>query len=147
MDRDRVGSSLGRPRPRALLRVISLAAGLGTAAGLVGEEPGSVAQAEAVQRYSGRVLEVDLIRGRLVVEELGRRGVPVRREVRIGVETPLVSASRLRARDMRSANAYGEVPVSLVDVLVGDFVVVEAEEHDGESLARRVTIVETRRMP
>jgi hypothetical protein len=39
------------------------------------------------------------------------------------------------------------MPVSLVDVLVGDFVVVEGEAQEGQTLARRVTIVETRRKP
>jgi hypothetical protein len=37
--------------------------------------------------------------------------------------------------------------VSLVDVLVGDFVVVEGEDLGGQTLASRVTIVETRRRP
>jgi hypothetical protein len=136
----------GRPGRRrgATLGAILLAAALALGASLLDEDPGPVAQAEAVQRYSGRVLEVDLASGRLVVEELGRRGVPVRRQVRIDVETPLVTASRLRPGDMRGANAYGEVAVSLADVLVGDFVVVEAVDLDGDSLARRVTIVETR---
>jgi hypothetical protein len=39
------------------------------------------------------------------------------------------------------------MPVSLVDVLVGDFVVVEGEDLEGQTRARRVTIVETRRAP
>ena len=37
--------------------------------------------------------------------------------------------------------------MSLVDVLVGDFVVVEGEDQDGQTVAHRVTIVETRRKP
>jgi hypothetical protein len=37
--------------------------------------------------------------------------------------------------------------VSLVDVMVGDFVVVEGDDLDGETVARRLTIVETRRLP
>jgi hypothetical protein len=48
---------------------------------------------------------------------------------------------------MRGQSAFGEMSVSLVDVLVGDFVVVEGQELDGQTLARRVTIVETRRRP
>jgi hypothetical protein len=35
--------------------------------------------------------------------------------------------------------------VSLVDVLVGDFVVVEGENLDGQTVASRITIIETRR--
>jgi hypothetical protein len=91
-------------------------------------------------------MEVDLERGVLVVEELGRRGVPTRHQVRVEAETPMVTASRLRLGDMRGQSAFGEVPVSLVDVLVGDFVVVEGEDQDGLTVARRVTIVETRRI-
>jgi hypothetical protein len=67
--------------------------------------------------------------------------------VRVESDTPVVAASRLRLGDMRGRTAFGEMPVSLVDVLVGDFVVVEGEDQDGQTLARRVTIVETRRKP
>ena len=88
-------------------------------------------------------MEVDLGRGVLVVEELGRRGLPIRHEVRVEADTPVVAASRLRLGDMRGQSAFGEMAVSLVDVLVGDFVVVEGEDLDGQTLARRVTIVET----
>ena len=51
----------------------------------------------------------------------------------------------MRPGDMRGASAYAEIPVSLADVVVGDFVVVEAVDLDGRWLARRITIVETRR--
>jgi len=101
----------------------------------------------ALKRYSGHVMEVDLGRGVLVVEELGRRGLPIRHQVRVEAATPVVTASRLRLGDMRGQSAFGEMSVSLVDVTVGDFVVVEGEDLDGETLARRVTIVETRRTP
>jgi hypothetical protein len=67
--------------------------------------------------------------------------------VRVEPDTPVVAAHRLRLGDMRGRTAFGEMPVSLVDVLVGDFVVVEGDALDGETLARRVTIVETRRAP
>ena len=92
-------------------------------------------------------MAIDLGRGVLVVEELGRRGVPIRHEVRVEVDTRVVAASRLRLGDMRGQSAFGEMAVSLVDVLVGDFVVVEGEDLAGQTLARRVTIVETRRRP
>jgi hypothetical protein len=39
--------------------------------------------AETFIRYSGHVTDVDLHRGVVVVEELGRRGLPVRHEVRV----------------------------------------------------------------
>jgi hypothetical protein len=103
--------------------------------------------AEALHRYSGHVTEIDLGRGRLVVEELGRRGLPVRHEVRVEAETHVVTATRLRLGDMRGQSAFGEMPVSLVDVLVGDFVVVEGVDLDGQTVASRLTIVETRRAP
>jgi hypothetical protein len=44
-------------------------------------------------------------------------------------------------------SAFGEMPVSLADVLVGDFVVVEGVDLGGQTVARRITIVETRRAP
>jgi hypothetical protein len=92
-------------------------------------------------------MAVDLGRGMLVVEELGRRGLPVRHEVHVEAETPVVTATRLRLGDMRGQSAFGEMAVSLVDVLVGDFVVVEGEDQAGQTRAKRVTIVETRRLP
>jgi hypothetical protein len=107
--------------------------------------PVSAVVGETFARYSGHVMEVDLARGVLVVEELGRRGLPIRHEVRVDADTPLVAASRLRLGDMRGQSAFGEMSVSLVDVLVGDFVVVEGEDLGGQTLASRVTIVETRR--
>jgi hypothetical protein len=109
--------------------------------------PAPPAEGEMLRRYSGRVMEVDLGRGVIVVEELGRRGLPIRHQVRIEEETPVVAASRLRLGDMRGQSAFGEMPVSLVDVLVGDFVVVEGEDLEGQTVARRLTIVETRRRP
>ena len=98
---------------------------------------------EVFIRYSGHVVEVDLHRGVLVVEELGRRGASVRHEVRVEADTPVVAASRLQGR----GTPFGEMAVSLVDVLIGDFVVVEGHDQDGQTLAHRITIVETRRRP
>jgi hypothetical protein len=107
--------------------------------------PGPPRSASAVTfvRYSGHVMEVDLGRGVLVVEELGRRGQTIRHQVVVESDTPMIAASRQRGR----STAFGELPVSLIDVLVGDFVVVEGEllEEQGQTLAHRVTIVETRR--
>jgi hypothetical protein len=115
--------------------------------GILALAAGAPAAGEAFIRYSGHVMEVDLRRGILVVEELGRRGLPIRHEVRVEQDTPVIAASRLRLGDMRGRSAFGEMSVSLVDVLVGDFVVVEGEDQDGQTLAHRVTIVETRRAP
>jgi hypothetical protein len=127
--------------------MIRRVAWLGVLSGLLALAPASAALGETFARYSGHVMEVDLARGVLVVEELGRRGLPIRHEVRVEADTPLVAASRLRLGDMRGQSAFGEMSVSLVDILVGDFVVVEGENLGGQTLAHRVTIVETRRRP
>ena len=97
-------------------------------AGLAALALAAVTSAEAFARFSGHVMEVDLTRGILVVEELGRRGLPIRHQVRVEADTPVVAASRLRLGDMRGQSAFGELSVSLVDVLVGDFVIVEGED-------------------
>jgi hypothetical protein len=144
--RARTGSGRRR-RVRGAARGALLAGWLGALPGLVVLAGAPPARGEAFLRYSGRVMEVDLARGVLLVEELGRRGLPVRHQVRIEVDTPVVAASRLRPRDMRGRSAFGEMAVSLADVLVGDFVVVEGVDLGGQTVARRLTIVETRRMP
>jgi hypothetical protein len=99
--------------------------------------------ADTPRRYSGKVLEVDLVEGRIVVESLGARGRRERHLVHVTPDTLLVSASRFRPRDMRGPNAFGELPVSLVDLLVGDFVVIEALDREGRESAGRITIVES----
>src|SRR5262249_59312686 len=115
----------------------------GSPGGLLPPAPAPPVAGEVFTRYSGHVVDVDLHRGVLVVEELGRRGATVRHEVLVETDTPVVTASRLQGR----ATAFGELAVSLVDVLVGDFVVVEGEGQDGQTGAHRGTIVETRRKP
>jgi hypothetical protein len=132
---------------RRVARMTRAVGWLGVLAGLAAFAVAPPVAGEGLHRYSGRVMEVDLGRGTLVVEELGRRGLPIRHEVRVEAETPVVTATRLRLGDMRGQSAFGEMSVSLVDVLVGDFVVVEGEDQAGQTLAHRVTIVETRRAP
>lgn len=114
-----------------------LAGGLG----LCGLPAGGAAQ--PLQRYSGKVERVDLREGLVVVEELAEKGRRRRHEVRVGQDTPIISANRLRPWEMQGARAYDEVPVSLVDLLTGDFVVVESVEEGGITVARRITIVES----
>ena len=128
---------------RRAARLGRTAAAIGLLAGLLALAPAPPVAGEVFIRYSGHVVDVDLHRGVLVVEELGRRGAAVRHEVLVEADTPVVTASRLQGR----ATAFGELAVSLVDVLVGDFVVVEGEDQDGQTVAHRVTIVETRRKP
>ena len=106
-----------------------------------------LAWAQPPQRYAGRVEEVDLREGVVIVEELGRRGRPERHEVRVGPETPVFSVERLPAHAMRGSNAYGETLVTAADILVGDYVVVESVERGGRAVALRITIVEIPRAP
>jgi hypothetical protein len=117
--------------PRVMLGLL-LTAALATAA--AGQAP---------HRYSGKVERVELDPGMVVVNELGARGREFRREVHVRPDTPIVSAGRLPPWQMRGTRAYGEIPVSLADVLIGDYVVVEAVEEAGRMLALRITIVET----
>ena len=100
------------------------------------------AWSQTARRYSGRVEEVDLAEGLVVVDELGRKGLPERHRIRLGPDTPIVSAGRLRAYAMRGPNAYGEVLVSGADLLVGDYVVVESVDGEDGAVALRITIVE-----
>lgn len=109
--------------------------------GLAGLPAGGAAQ--LLRRYSGRVERVDLHEGLVVVEELAEKGRRRRHEVHVGEDTSIVSANRLRPWEMRGARAYDEVAVSLVDLLTGDFVVVESVEEGGIKSARRITIVES----
>lgn len=109
-----------------------------------------VGLAQPTHRFSGRVERVELIEGLVVVGELGARGRPQRHEVQVGPETPIVSVRRLRSWEMRGLSAYGEEPVSLIDLLLGDFVTVESVQTGGREVARRITVVERpepRRVP
>lgn len=102
----------------------------------------AAAGAEPPRRYSGRVEAVDLMEGRVVVEELAERGRKRLHEVYVEADTPIVSATRVPPW-RRGARREAEVPVSLVDVLVGDFVVVESADDDGgRPTARQITIID-----
>lgn len=116
-----------------------IAAGIGGAGGSSG---GVAVAAPAARRYSGTVRAVDLEAAVVVVEELGRGGQPERHEVRFGPDTRIVSSARLRPHQMRGTGAYGEVPVSPADLLVGDYVTIESHEEGGRGVATRITIVE-----
>ena len=110
--------------------------------------PAALAAAQQPRRYSGKVEQVDLVDGMMVVGELGEKGRALRHQVYVAPDTPIVSAGRLRPAEMRGSNTYGEVPVSLVDLVSGDFVVVESVEEGGRALAVRITVVEpARRTP
>lgn len=102
---------------------------------------------ERVLRYSGKVERVDLVEGLVVVDELAAKGQRRRHELYVSPETPIFSAERLRPWQMRGPRAYEEIPVSLADLLTGDFVVVESSEEGGRTVALRITIVENTRGP
>jgi hypothetical protein len=117
-----------------------LLAGL-LAGALLGGLPGA-GWAATGTRYSGTVERVDLEAGVVVVGELVERGRLVRHEIHVDPATPIVSSRRLKAWEMRGPSAYGEEPVSLVDLLPGDFVIVESAAGAGGEAAHRLTIVE-----
>ena len=77
--------------------------------------------APAARRYSGTIRAVDLGAGPALLP-------PPRR--------------RLRPHEMRGVVAYGEIPVSPADLLVGDYVTIESREEAGRGVAIRIIIVE-----
>ena len=99
---------------------------------------------EPVLRYNGKVERVDLDEGLVVVDEMAARGQRRRHQLHVGPDTPILTAARLRPWEMRGTTAFEEVPVSLLDLLTGDFVVVESVEDGGRLHAVRITIVEGR---
>jgi hypothetical protein len=124
-----------------LLRTVSALA-LALAYGLP-----AVEAAERVLRYSGKVERVDLDEGVVVVDEMAARGHRRRHALHVSPETPIVTAERLRPWEMRGNGAFEEIAVSLLDVITGDFVVVESTEEGGRLVAVRITIVDNRRRP
>jgi hypothetical protein len=97
--------------------------------------------AERVLRYSGRVERVDLGEGLVVVDELAARGQRRRHELYVAPETAILTTARARPWALRS-EAFEEMAVSLVDVITGDFVVVESTQESGRPVALRIVIVE-----
>jgi len=104
----------------------------------------AVSPAQHVTRHSGRVERVDIDEGVVVVSELAARGRPRHHAFVVGPETAIVSAARLKPWEMRGSGAYEEVTVSLVDLLSGDFVVVDSVTAGARTVALRITIVELR---
>jgi hypothetical protein len=91
-------------------------------------------------RHSGKVERIDLAEGIVVVGQLARHGNPERRVIHVGDDTPVVTVRRPRPWD-----SYEEIRLSLLEVLVGDFVVVESVEREGRLLALKITVLEPRR--
>lgn len=100
------------------------------------------AAGQAVTRYAGRVERVDLLAGKVVVSELAARGELRQHTVAVGEETAVQTAARARPWQVRGTRGYHEEPVSLADLLAGDFVVVEVVREGERLWARRITIVE-----
>jgi hypothetical protein len=101
----------------------------------------SAPAADRVIRYSGRVERVDLGEGLVVVDELAARGQRRRHELYVAPETAIFTTARARPWAVRT-EAFEEVAVSLVDLIRGDFVVVESTEQSGRPVALRIVIVE-----
>ncbi len=91
-------------------------------------------------RHAGKVEYVDWDEGLVVVDQLVQKGKHERRVIRVQNDTPIVSVRRPRSWD-----AYEEVELTLFEVVVGDFVVVESREHDGRLVAQKITVIETDR--
>jgi hypothetical protein len=104
---------------------------------LLGLGAAVVQAGERVQRYSGRVERVELIEGLVIVDEMGAKGHRLKHQLYVSADTPIVTSGRLAW-----AAAFHEVPVTLVDLITGDFVVVESTEADGRMVAIRIVIVE-----
>jgi hypothetical protein len=97
--------------------------------------------AERIVRYSGRVERVDLGEGLVVVDEMAARGQRRRHELYVAPDTAILTTVRARPWAVR-AEAFEEEAVSLVDVITGDFVVVETTQESGRPVALRIVIVE-----
>jgi hypothetical protein len=130
------GISLASGRPRAAHRIGRTALAL---AGLVGAVLPAVSAGQPVTRHSGRVERVDIDEGLVLVSELAARGRARQHAFVVSPDTAIVSSVRLR-----SWQSHDEIAVSLVDLLSGDFVVVDSVADGPRLVALRITIVEAR---
>jgi hypothetical protein len=105
-----------------------------------------VPAADRVLRYSGRVERVDLDEGLVVVDEMAARGQRRRHELYVAPDTAILTTARVLPWAMRT-HAFEEVAVSLLEVITGDFVVVESVQESGRPVAVRIVIVEAARRP
>ncbi len=105
----------------------------------------SLAFGEQIQRQVGKVEQVDLGEGRIILDQLMTKGSHRRHLIYVTPDTEILTARRLRPWEMRGNQAFEEVPVSLLDVVTGDFVVVESRQEGSRTVARRITVVETAR--
>jgi hypothetical protein len=131
-----IGISLSSGRPQTARRVRRVALAL---VGLVGVAMPAVGGGQPVTRHSGRVERVDIDEGLVLVSELAARGRARQHAFVVGPDTAIVTSARLRPWQ-----SYGEIAVSLVDLLSGDFVVVDSVADGARMVALRITIVEPR---
>lgn len=141
----RRGGAVLRPKPQGHSRWGRRWLGSVLAAALASLPAAGASQ--QVLRYSGKVERVDVQEGIVVVNELAAKGRHRRHEVHVAPETSIVSSARLRPWEMRDSRTWGEVGVSLVDLLAGDFVVVDSVMDGLRAVALRITIVEGRVQP
>ena len=117
-----------------------------TASWLIGLVLGStlsLAFGGPIQRQVGKVEQVDLEEGLIILDQLVTRGRHLRRLIYVRPDTEILAARRLRPWEMRGTQAFEEIPVTLPDVVTGDFVVVESLQEGSRAVARRITVVET----
>jgi hypothetical protein len=124
-----------KPRGAVLGVALILAMAVGSSVGL----------AQRVLRHSGHVERVDVLGGVVVLDELEARGRRRQHEFHVGPDTLIVSARALLPWERRGGSPDREMEVSLVDLLAGDFVVVDSVSDGVRTVAVRITIIEPRR--
>lgn len=103
--------------------------------------------AHADERRSGRVMGIDDRVGMILIEEVGpwqvRKGVTQVRRHTIVVTPSTKIASHIRVNvPGRFAGDFIEVPLTLSDVSLGDFVTVECRRERGQLIAVSIAVAE-----
>lgn len=101
----------------------------------------------ADERRSGRVMGIDDRVGMILIEEIGpwqvRKGVTqvTRHTIVVTPSTKIASHIRVNVAG-RFGDDFIEVPLTLGDVSVGDFVTVECRRERGQLIASSITVAE-----
>lgn len=117
-----------------LVSVVSVAVLAGPGA-LVG------AREARVQKHVGTVVQVNLARGILVVDEMLQGTTTRRWTIHLTPETRLVKSVRLpidQVTDLR--HPFQDTPLTVQGLKAGDYVVVEVVRHGRRLVARTVTV-------
>lgn len=107
----------------------------------------TTAPAHADERRSGRVMGIDDRVGMILIEEVGpwqvRKGVTqvTRHTIVVTPSTKIASHIRVNVAG-RFGGDFIEVPLTLSDVSVGDFVTVECRRERGQLIASSLTVAE-----